>query len=54
MEDHGNGHHVTDNTTAQQQPGNPGSAEEFNIINRQNHKMINIDELINDWLEEAV
>src|SRR6266540_110758 len=52
-EDHGDGHHVTDITAAQQQPGDPGPAGELNT-NRQDHGMIDIEELINDWLREAV
>src|SRR6266536_2168887 len=52
-EDHGDGHHVTDTTAAQQQPGDPGPAGEFNT-NRQDHGMIDIEELLNDWLGEAV
>ena len=45
------GHHVTDITAAQQQPGDPRPAGE---LNRQDHGMINIEELLNDWLGEAV
>jgi len=45
---------VTDITVAQQQPGNPGPAGEFNQIDRQDHGMINIEELLNDWLEEVM
>ena len=50
-EDHGDGHHVTDITAAQQQPGDPRPAGE---LNRQDHGMIDIEELLNDWLGEAV
>ena len=53
-EDHSDEHHITDITAAQQQPGDPGPAEEFNQINRQDHGMINIEELLNDWLGEAI
>ena len=42
-EDHGDRYHVTDIT-----------AEELNQIDRQDHGMINIEELLNDWLREAV
>ena len=54
VEDHGDGHHVTDITVAQQQPGDLGSAGELNTSNRQDHGMIDIEELLNDWLGEAV
>ena len=53
-EDHGDRHHVTDITAAQQQPGNPGPVGELNQINRQDHEMIDIEELLNDWLGKAV
>src|SRR6266542_277190 len=52
-EDHGDGHHVTDTTATQQQPGDPGLAGEPNT-NRQDHGMIDIEELLNDWLGEAM
>ena len=51
VEDHGDGHHVTDITAVQQQPENLRSAGE---LNRQDHRMINIEELLNDWLGKAV
>ncbi len=51
VEDHGDRHHVTDITAAQQQPGDPGPAGK---LNRQDHGMIDIEELLNDWLREAV
>ena len=56
VEDYGDRHHVTDITAAQQQPGDLGPAGELNINNnnRQDHGMIDIEELLNDWLEEAV
>ena len=47
-EDHGDRHHVTDITAAQQQPEDPGLAEELNQTNRQDHGMIDIEELLND------
>ncbi len=53
-EDHSDRHHVTDITAAQQQPGDLRPAGEFNQINRQDHEMINIEELLNDWLREVV
>src|SRR6266540_4774340 len=52
--DHGDRHHVTDTTAAQQQPGDPGPAGEPNINKRQDHRMIDIEELLNDWLGEAM
>ena len=39
---------------AQHQPGDPGPAGKLNQTNRQDHGMINIEELFNDWLGEAV
>ena len=53
-EDHGNAHHVIDIIATQQQPGDPRPAGELNTNNRQDHGMIDIEELLNDWLEEAV
>ncbi len=53
-EDHSDRHHVTNITAAQQQPGDLRSAGELNINNKQDHEMINIEELLNDWLGEAV
>ena len=53
-EDHGDGHHVTYITAAQQQPENPETVGELNLTDRQDHGMINIEELLNDWLREAV
>ncbi len=52
--DHDNRHHVTNITAAQQQPGNLGPVEELNQSDRQDHGMIDIEELLNDWLGEAV
>jgi len=48
MEDHGDRHHVIDNTIEQQQPGDPKPTGELNLTNRQDHRMINIEELLND------
>ncbi len=45
---------MTDITAAQQQLGDLRPAEELNHNNRQDHGMINIEELLNDWLEKAV
>ena len=53
-EDHGDRHHVTDITAAQQQPEDLRPAEELNQTNRQDHRMIDIEELLNNWLGEAV
>ena len=54
VEDHGDRHHVTDTTMAQQQLGDPEPAGKLNIYNRQDHGMINIEKLLNDWLRKAV
>ena len=48
VEDPGNRHHVIDITMTQQQPGDPRPAGELNQINRQDHRMIDIEELLND------
>ena len=53
-EDHGDRHHMTDITVAQQQPEDLRPAKELNQTNRQDHGMIDIEELLNDWLREAV
>ena len=53
-EDHGDEHHVTNITATQQQPENSGFAGELNQTNRQDHGMIDIEELLNNWLGEAV
>ena len=53
-EDHGNRHHMTDITAAQQQSGDLGLVGELNQTNKQDHGMIDIEELLNDWLREAV
>jgi len=34
--------------------GDSKPAEEFNQIERQDHEMIDIEKLINDWLEKAM
>ena len=54
MEDHGDGHHVTNITAMQQQPGDLRPTRKLNQTNRQDHEMIDIEELLNDWLGEAV
>ena len=54
IENYGNRHHVTDITVVQQQLEDLRPVGEFNLINRQDHRMIDIEELLNDWLEEAV
>jgi len=38
----------------QQQPGDLRPAGELNLTNRQDHGMIDIKELFNDWLREAM
>ena len=52
--DHGNRHHVTNITAEQQQLGDLESARELNQNNRQDHGMINIEKLLNDWLGKLV
>jgi len=54
VKDHGNRHYVINITAAQQQPRDLRPAGELNTINRQDHRIINIEELLNDWLGEAV
>ncbi|SRR6266498_2572945 len=54
VKDHSNRYHMTDITAAQQQPGDLGPAGELNQINRQDHRMINIEELLNDWLGKMI
>ncbi len=54
VEDHGDGHHVTDITVAQQQPEDSEPTGKLNSPNRQDHGMIDIEELLNDWLREMV
>ncbi len=53
-EDHGDRHHVISITVTQQQPGDSGLTKELNTNNGQDHGMINIEELLNDWLREVV
>ncbi len=53
-EDHDNEHHVIDITAVQQQPEDLEPAGELNLIDKQDHEMINIEKLLNDWLGEAV
>ncbi len=53
-EDHGDGHHVTDIIVTQQQPGDLRPVGELNSTDRQDHGMIDIEKLLNDWLREAV
>ena len=52
--DYGDRYHVTDITAAQQQPEDLKSAGELNLTNRQDHRMIDIEKLLNDWLRKAV
>ena len=52
--DHDDRHHVTNTTAAQQQPRDLRSVGKLNSINRQDHGMIDIEELLNDWLRKAV
>jgi len=54
VKDHGDRHHMTDTTAAQQQPEDLGPARELNLTNRQDHGMIDIEKLLDDWLKEAV
>ncbi len=54
MKDHNDRYHVTDIIVTQQQPEDPGPVGELNLNNRQNYGMIDIEELLNDWLEKAV
>jgi len=45
---------VTDIIVAQQQLGDLRSTGELNLIDRQDYRMIDIEELLNDWLGEAM
>ena len=54
VEDHSDRHHVTDITAKQQQFGDLRPAGELNQTNRQDHGMIDIEELLNNWLRESV
>ena len=51
---YGNRHHITDITVTQQQLENLRPTGKLNIIDKQDHEMINIEELLNDWLKEVV
>jgi len=48
VKDHDDGHHMTDITAAQQQPGDLEPTRELNTNNRQDHGVINIEKLLND------
>ena len=52
--DHDDRYHVINITATQQQPGDLKPAGELNQINRQDHGMIDIEQLLNDWLGEAM
>ncbi len=54
VEDHSDRYYVTDITAAQQQPEDLKPTGKLNLTNRQDHGMIDIEELLNDWLREAV
>jgi len=54
VKDHGDRHHVTNIIVIQQQPGDPEPTEELNQIDRQDHRIIDIEELFNDWLGEVM
>ncbi len=53
-ENHNKEYYITDITVTQQQPRNLKSAEKLIIIERQNHEIINIEELINDQLRKVI
>ncbi len=53
-EDHDDRHHMTDTTAMQQQPENLKPVGKLNLNNRQDHGMIDVEKLLNDWLREAV
>ncbi len=53
-EDHSDRYHITNITVTQQQPGDLKPAEEFNLTNRQDYGMIDIEELLDDWLRKVV
>ena len=53
-EDHSDRYYVTNSTAVQQQLEDLGLAGEHNINNRQDHGMINIEELLNNWLRKVV
>ncbi len=54
IKDYDDRYHVTDIIVMQQQPGDLEPTEEFNLIDRQDHEMIDIEELLNDWLGKAL
>ena len=54
IKDHSDRHYVINTTAAQQQLGDPRPAGELNSTNRQDHRMIDIEELLNNWLRKAV
>ncbi len=54
VEDHGDEYHITDIIAVQQQPRDLELTRELNNNNRQDHGMINIEKLLNNWLKEAV
>ena len=45
---------MTNTTVAQQQPVDLRPTGKLNVTNRQDHGMIDIEELLNDWLREMV
>ncbi len=47
-EDYDDRHHVINITAAQQQPGDLRPIRKLNLINRQDHGIIDIKELFND------
>ena len=51
VKDHGDRHYVTNIIAAQQQPGDLRPVGE---LNGQDHGIIDIEKLLNDWLGEAV
>ena len=53
-EDYGDRHYVTDITAAQQQLRDLRPVGELNQTNRQDYGMIDIEELLNDWLGKAM
>ena len=54
IEDHNDECHVINIIIVQQQSKVSKFAGKLNIIKRQDHRIINIEKLINDWLGEAV
>jgi len=53
-EDYSDRHYMIDTTVVQQQPEDPELTGELNLTNRQDHEMINIKKLFNDWLREVI